>query len=562
MNKEQVDKIIVNYIKKIYKFALSKTMNIDDAEELSSRITFEAYTALLKADDIHNVNSYIYRIARNVYACFVIEKKSDRLILSQEAPIQCDNDHRQDVDSTRIRSEITYLSNLHREIVVMYYYEKLKLEEIATRLNIPRGTVKWHLFEARNQIKDGFKKDSEVKTNPEQISFTEMKFIGTLSPQRIDMSFYFNKSLTQNIAYSAYHTAKTSKEISKEIGIPVVFVEDEIERLVGNGFLCNVQGNKYQTNIYIIESMKEIEEKINKIYSKYAKIVCDIYIPLLFKVMKSFLNSSKRGKSKITSSPSSKIYIPKNDENFLMWSIVSFACSRKLALIDKNKAFNVKRRDGGDNIARAVVRNDHNEMQVSKSMKKDDSNLTKRFYGKNFDRVFRSSSKDIYSIKTWQFFSQYDDRNEELSNWSHKLFEVLDDFIIGKLTKEPANIDKFINLYNDGLVVSEGDSEYVNVIITSLSEVELEAIFPSIPERLMLIGKKLDDELGKVNKKYVPHHIRDVRLAVNQNSLANGIMRVYILEYLLSKGILKPLKKHQHKTVNMIVFSDVLPENK
>ena len=63
MDKEQVDKIIAGYMEKIFGFALSKTMNTDKAEELASRITFDVYTSLLKADNVYNVNGYIYRVA-------------------------------------------------------------------------------------------------------------------------------------------------------------------------------------------------------------------------------------------------------------------------------------------------------------------------------------------------------------------------------------------------------------------------------------------------------------------------------------------------------------------
>ena len=58
----------------------------------------------------------------------------------------------------RIRKEIAYLSKIQRQILIMYYYEEKKQSEIASILNIPVGTVKWHLGVARDELKRGMAK--------------------------------------------------------------------------------------------------------------------------------------------------------------------------------------------------------------------------------------------------------------------------------------------------------------------------------------------------------------------------------------------------------------------
>lgn len=72
MNKQNADKIIASYVKKLFGFAMSRLSKIDEAEELAAEITFQVYASLLKLDSIANLDGYIYRIARNVYArlCF------------------------------------------------------------------------------------------------------------------------------------------------------------------------------------------------------------------------------------------------------------------------------------------------------------------------------------------------------------------------------------------------------------------------------------------------------------------------------------------------------------
>ena len=58
----------------------------------------------------------------------------------------------------KLKSEIAYLSKLQRKIVIGYYFEGKRLEDISRSLNIPSGTVKWHLFEARKDLKRGMEK--------------------------------------------------------------------------------------------------------------------------------------------------------------------------------------------------------------------------------------------------------------------------------------------------------------------------------------------------------------------------------------------------------------------
>jgi len=167
MDKIYADKIIANYIEKIFGFALTKLMNTDKAEELASRITFDVYTSLLKSDEINNIDGYIYRVASNVYARFVDEEKRGRYISLDEVNVPGAIDFTEDLikeeDYTRLRREISYLGRIQREIVVMHYFDKLKQQQIAGRLNIPLGTVKWHLHDARNQIKIKLTEENKMR---------------------------------------------------------------------------------------------------------------------------------------------------------------------------------------------------------------------------------------------------------------------------------------------------------------------------------------------------------------------------------------------------------------
>lgn len=51
-----------------------------------------------------------------------------------------------------MKREIARLSEIRRKIVVMHYFEEKPIKVISERLNIPVGTVKWHLNGSRGEI--------------------------------------------------------------------------------------------------------------------------------------------------------------------------------------------------------------------------------------------------------------------------------------------------------------------------------------------------------------------------------------------------------------------------
>ena len=75
MNKQQADELIVQYLPKIYGFAMKKAFSYQEAEELSSDIVAEVYLSMLSAGEILNLDGYVWRISEHVYSKFVSSKK-------------------------------------------------------------------------------------------------------------------------------------------------------------------------------------------------------------------------------------------------------------------------------------------------------------------------------------------------------------------------------------------------------------------------------------------------------------------------------------------------------
>ena len=121
-------------------------------------------------------------------------------------------------------------------------------------------------------------------------------------------------------------------------------------------------------------------------------------------------------------------------------------------------------------------------------------------------------------------------------------------------------LDYFMsNIFLVSLVESY-PSDFINMIITTLSKEDFQNLFPPFPDDLKLIEKTLENKLYHIMKNHFPPQMQKLTKLMCHSSFFAINSRLFILEHLLSTGILKPLKKHQKKTVNMILFADVLPK--
>ena len=543
MNKLCADKIVTEFMEKIFGFALTKTYDTDKAAELASRITFDVYTSLLKVGNVENIDGYIYRIAHNVYARYVDEEVRGRQISLDNVRIPVAHDFTLAVEKEEayrhLRRRISYLGKIQREIVVMYYFDRLKQGEIAKRLNLASGTVKWHLHEAKGQLKGGFQK-MNTSTNLEikPVRFNAgMWSSGNPMPGK-GTDFYLNKLIAQNIAYAAYWQPRTITEIAEALGVPAAFVEDEIAYLEEHGFLDKLPGGKYQTNIYIMQLKKEFMERKHELFKRYAKLVCEQYIPLVFEAMKDYRTKG--------------IYTPKNDVNFLMWAAISYACKHKFVFKPSqyDSKYRIKRKDGGDYIAGAVITNNDEMKSLSfdQNVYHAPNNMTR--WGED-------------PVASWQLTTYYDTRSNDYEDNRYEDYLWLYEYITGVITKEEAHADKFKRLFDKGYLVAESSGEYVNMVVNLFATNKpyggIEELLPSPPDTLMQASEELDKALFALEKENYPLHMQELCRLWNSNSFSEQNFVTYVLAELIADGTLKPLTDAQKTSVNTIMFSAVLP---
>ena len=360
MNREDVEKTITEYLKPIFGFTLKRCKNIQDAEDLSQEIVLKAFRALLAKDDVADMEKFIWTVAHNALSNYYRDHAKSAIGVSIDefsemiADPNCEfegDDMRESID--HLQREIAYLSKLQRRIVIAYYFENHKQTDIAKELGIPLGTVKWHLFEAKKELKRGMdtvRKSSELKFNP--IKFDSYGINGSAGTESLDS--FFRSALSQNICYCVRNTAKTINEIAEALGVSPVYIEGEVEHLEKYGFLKELK-DKYIVNFIISEPTAELLIMQDAMYKKAAGLFANELYDELIK--SRILDEESIFCNHML--PCSTCENPLRDKNFLLWSLIPYiaACSGE-KLMDDTISFEevaTIRLDGGHNICHASV---------------------------------------------------------------------------------------------------------------------------------------------------------------------------------------------------------------
>lgn len=533
MEKHKVDGLMTDYTQKLFGFALKKTRSIDEAEELAARLTLEVYAALLQADEVVNPDGYVWRVACHTFARYVGEahRGAHRSLddISLAAPDDFTERVANEEEYARLRQEITYLSRTQREVVRLHYFENRRLSDIAATLSLPLGTVKWHLYDAKNNLKKGLMSVRTTGTlglNP--VEFDSMGHGGSPGPKG-DTADFLRTRLAQNVAFAAYYTPKTVNEIAEELGVSPLFIEDELAPLVEFGFIDQLPAGKYRTNIYI--TVPNAQRTVQELAAcqRAAEQVCEIYIPRVLAAVEEITPA--------------ECYCPDGDRNLLRWAAVLYALGNCRGLdtgVDMSR-FVVKRPDGGEFIAYATVKADVPDMS---------------HYGICGD-MYRNGG-DKYPLSAWQVDTFADDRTDLWRDNLNTDYAYLYEWLTGALKKEPSQIEKYRRLRDKGYLTEEDE---VNIVVYRGEQAAFAARLPEADDALRGITRALGEEIYTLSKPHYPAHMQEFCYAYSMgDGLANNMLRISVIDRLLEQGILTLPTEQQKSGLATMLFCDVLPE--
>ena len=136
----------------IYRLAFSYVKNADDALDIVQESIYKAISSKDSLKNPKSIKPWFYKIVVNTSLDWIRRKK--RLAVADEDLLFLkdtgENDHYPDIDLYRA---LDSLPDDYRIVVVLRYFEDLKLEEIAEILNQNISTVKTHLYKSLDRLR-------------------------------------------------------------------------------------------------------------------------------------------------------------------------------------------------------------------------------------------------------------------------------------------------------------------------------------------------------------------------------------------------------------------------
>lgn len=287
MEQEKAAKLLSDNLKNIFAFSLTRLYDKSDAEDLTNDIIYEVLKSACRLRNEDAFYSFMWRIAENTFKKRIRKINSNTIEFDENFVgaywVTPEEEYVKKEEISLLRRELSLLSKQYRETTISYYIYGRSCSEISTDLGISIEMVKYYLFKTRKILKEGIGMSRELGEKSYNPGIFRMDFWGGG-----DNSCYwrlFKRKLPGNILLSAYYTPVTIQELSIELGVSVVYLEDEIELLMKHNIIKKI-GDKYQTNIIIFtdEYEKELVAKIKPIYEKTAEQLNDNLSVLLPKL--------------------------------------------------------------------------------------------------------------------------------------------------------------------------------------------------------------------------------------------------------------------------------------
>ena len=165
MDRVKVGKLVTEYGKNLYSFCLYTTKDRETADDLYQ----QTFLTVMEKEDVRideNPKAYLITVAMNIWknrirkilwrkkivdVSFVEEEELFQIAVGGTS-VEEEVVKRQ--EGANVRREVLNLPEKLRVVILMFYMENMSIEEIASALKIPTGTVKSRMSSAKSVLKE------------------------------------------------------------------------------------------------------------------------------------------------------------------------------------------------------------------------------------------------------------------------------------------------------------------------------------------------------------------------------------------------------------------------
>lgn len=148
---KQVEKYIVENQESLYRFAYTYVKNQDDALDVVHDAICKSLANINTLKNIDSIKSWIYQIVSN---CAIDYIRKNKKYVAMNDNLQDENvagyDTYKDID---LQEALERLPEKYRIVIILRYFEDMKIGDIAKVLNENENTIKTRLYKGLSKLK-------------------------------------------------------------------------------------------------------------------------------------------------------------------------------------------------------------------------------------------------------------------------------------------------------------------------------------------------------------------------------------------------------------------------
>ncbi|MDD2493729.1 MAG: sigma-70 family RNA polymerase sigma factor [Tissierellia bacterium] len=152
ISKKQIAEYVIEEKENHYRLAYSYVRNVDDALDIVQESIYKAFSSIDSLKEPKYMKTWYYRIIVNNAIDFLRKRK--RLILVDDEVLASYNPAMDDsYQNFDLQKALNDLPEKYRSIIILRYFEDLKIEEVAEILGRNVNTVKTQLYTALEKLR-------------------------------------------------------------------------------------------------------------------------------------------------------------------------------------------------------------------------------------------------------------------------------------------------------------------------------------------------------------------------------------------------------------------------
>ena len=150
-NKESFGILIKNNKEYLYKMAFLYVKDEQEALEVIHETVYRAFLNIEKLKKAKFFNTWITRILINVSIDF-LKKKGKNEMLDESTPIRKEKCEISTEEKLDLYNAIDLLNDNYKTVIIMMYFNDMKIKDISKVMEIPENTVKTYLRRAKQAL--------------------------------------------------------------------------------------------------------------------------------------------------------------------------------------------------------------------------------------------------------------------------------------------------------------------------------------------------------------------------------------------------------------------------